>query len=286
MDIQKKTGKRGNLSNTEKAIIAEGVDAKLTTLDIQKKLQEHDTKSQVRSIITIDKHIKQLIVDDAVSLTVHNTKDLRLELHAREYYPYIVKQYTADELQYFEAMWVQLMQQFREDIKPSEEMSLKEFINLDILMTRGHIERKQHIEEAARLQKDLEKEYAKSDDDPSKDFAMITMLEQQVATVKNSAMSFTTEYVKLLDQQKSISKDLKANRDARIKRVEDSKTSWAGLMRALDDEQLRERLGDEAALMKLAKEKVRGTLSEWHEFADGVVDQPFLTPESVKKENE
>jgi hypothetical protein len=90
----------------------------------------------------------------------------------------------------------------------------------------------------------------------------------------------------LLEKQQSIHKDLKANRDARISRIENSKGTWADMLKALDDIAHRTRVGDEMAVMNLAKEKAKDNLSEWHTFEDGKVDQPFLTPETVKSEDE
>ena len=69
--------------------------------------------------------------------------------------------------------------------------------------------------------------------------------------------------------------------DQRIKRIEDSKTTFSGLLRALDEEDLRRRMGDEAELMKLAKDKSKKKLSEVHIYSDGEGDLPLLTPETV-----
>ena len=115
----------------------------------------------------------------------------------------------------------------------------------------------------------------------------IANMEQNLALVRNSVSSYTTEYTKLLDQQKSISKDLKANRDARIKRIQDSKSSWVGMVRALEaDQKLRERVGDKAEIESIAKDKAKHDLSRWHTYDDGTVDQPFLTPETVLEDDE
>ena len=34
--------------------------------------------------------------------------------------------------------------------------------------------------------------------------------------------------------------------------------------------------------MRLAMEKEKGRLSDYHKYEDGLIDQPFLTPETVK----
>jgi hypothetical protein len=41
--------------------------------------------------------------------------------------------------------------------------------------------------------------------------------------------------------------------------------------------------GEEMEKMRLAMEKEKERLSEYHKFSDHMVDQPFLTPETVKE---
>jgi len=35
--------------------------------------------------------------------------------------------------------------------------------------------------------------------------------------------------------------------------------------------------------MRLAMENQKQELSEWHKYEDGIIDQPFLTPDTVKE---
>ena len=106
-------------------------------------------------------------------------------------------------------------------------------------------------------------------------------LETQLSFARNSIANYTNEYTKLLNEQQKISKDLKATREQRIKRIEDGKSSWVGLIRMLEDEDIREKEGREMEIISMAAEKARKNLQQYHEFADNSVDRPFLTPESV-----
>ena len=117
-----------------------------------------------------------------------------------------------------------------------------------------------------------------------RDIARLTNLETQLSFARNSIANYTNEYTKLLNEQQKISKDLKATREQRIKRIEDGKSSWIGLIRMLEDEQIREREGKEMEILKHATEKSRKELVEYHEYEDGVVDRPFLTPEDINNE--
>ena len=63
------------------------------------------------------------------------------------------------ELLYFENTWVNLVKQFREDVLPAEELQIKQFITIDILINRSMKERKRHIAETEKLQKQVDLEY-------------------------------------------------------------------------------------------------------------------------------
>ena len=114
----------------------------------------------------------------------------------------------------------------------------------------------------------------------------LTNLETQLSYARNSIASYTNEFTKLLSEQQKIGKDLKATREQRIKRIEDGKSSWAGLIRMLEDETIREKQGREMEILALATDKFLDAMSEYHEYQDGEVDKPFLTPETVLKEDQ
>lgn len=202
-------------------------------------------------------------------------------LHKKYFWNELKLQFDSDELKYFESSWISLMLQFKEDILPAEEIQIKQLVTIEILVNRSMKERRKHLEEIEKLQQEINAEY-KLDED-LRDAAKLANLEQQVAYARNSIGQYTTEYTKLLGEQKTINQNLKATRDQRIKRIEDSKTTFAGLLRALDDEDLRRRMGDEAELMRLAKDKSKQKLSQVHIFSDGQGDFPLLTPEVVEE---
>ena len=47
------------------------------------------------------------------------------------------------------------------------------------------------------------------------------------------------------------------------------------------DELFRSQIGIDMEKMRLAMEKEKERLSEYHNYEDGAVDQPFLTPETL-----
>jgi hypothetical protein len=145
-------------------------------------------------------------------------------------------------------------------------------------------ERKRHISETEKLQKVVDKEYDKPED--QRDVARLMNLEQQLSFARNSIANYTNEYTKLLNEQQKISKVLKATREQRIKRIEDGKSSWVGLIRMLEDETIREREGKEMEIINMATGKFRKQLQEYHSYQDNTIDIPFLTPDTIEERND
>jgi hypothetical protein len=268
------TKKRGQLSLDEEKFITENVK----TLSI-----EQIANTLNRNTAPIKKYIIQnrLLEDDSV---VNDEEYLKNKLHSKTFWNEIKKQFDNDsgELEYFENIWINLIRQFREDVLPAEELQIKQFITIDILINRSMKERKRHIAETEKLQKLVDNEYDKPED--QRDIPRLANLETQLSFARNSIASYTNEYTKLLGEQQKISKDLKATREQRIKRIEDGKSSWVGLIRMLEDEEVREREGREMEIISIAANKARLDLEQYHQYADKTLDRPFLTPESVLDE--
>ena len=177
-----------------------------------------------------------------------------------------------------------MIKQFREDVLPAEELQIKQFITIDILINRSMKERKRHISETEKLQKAVDNEYSKPED--QRDIPKLANLETQLSFARNSIANYTNEYTKLLNEQQKISKDLKATREQRIKRIEDGKSSWVGLIRMLEDENIREQTGREMEILNMASQKAKEKLQVYHNYADNTVDLPLLTPEFMETRHE
>ena len=206
---------------------------------------------------------------------------LKRKLHSKTFWNEITRQFDEDtgELEYFENTWIGLIKQFREDVLPAEELQIKQFITIDILINRSMKERKRHISETEKLQRLVDAEYDKPED--QRDIPRLANLETQLSFARNSIASYTNEYTKLLNEQQKISKDLKATREQRIKRIEDGKSSWVGLIRMLEEETVREKEGREMEILSMASDKAKEHLYEYHNYANNMADSPILNPESL-----
>ena len=269
MEKYKPPRKRGQLSLDEEKFISDNINT-LTIEDIASHLN--------RNVAPIKRYIGE---NKLVNNEDDDSESLRYKLHSKIFWKEIKRQFndTDGELEYFEDTWINLIKQFREDVLPAEELQIKQFITIDILINRSMKERKRHIEETAKLQGEVDKEYNKPED--TRDVARLMNLETQLSFARNSIANYTNEYTKLLNEQQKISKDLKATREQRIKRVEDGKSSWVGLIRMLEDEEIREREGKEMAIIGLATDRSKSILQQYHNFQDNTIDRPFLTSETV-----
>lgn len=265
--------KRGQLSLDEEKFIRDNI----TSLSV-----EQIANSLNRNIDPVNRYIDE---NQLYALEEKGENEvLRRKLHSKTFWTEIVRQFDADtgELLYFEDTWIGLIKQFREDVLPAEELQIKQFITIDILINRSMKERKRHISETEKLQRLVDAEYDKSED--QRDIPRLANLETQLSFARNSIASYTNEYTKLLSEQQKISKDLKATREQRIKRIEDGKSSWVGLIRMLEDEEIREKEGREMEILNMATDKFKKHFYEYHEYQDNKVDKPFLNHESVADE--
>lgn len=262
--------KRGQLSLEEQKYIQENFKT-LSIADISRNLNR--TPAPIKRYIE-DARLEYLADPEGY-------ESLRIKLHSKNFWTEIKRQFdeASGELEYFENTWINLVKQFREDVLPAEELQIKQFITIDILINRSMKERKRHITDTEKLQSQVDKEYAKNEED--RDIPKLANLETQLSFARNSIANYTNEYTKLLNEQQKISKDLKATREQRIKRIEDGKSSWVGLIRMLEDEEIREKQGREMEILRMAADKSKENLTEYHTYEDNNVDKPFLLPEDV-----
>lgn len=263
--------KRGQLSLDEEQFIKDNVHI-LSINDIAERLN--------RTVAPVQRFIDENKIID--SEEAGDYEYLKQRLHTKTFWGEIKRQFDEDsgELEYFEDTWIGLIKQFREDVLPAEELQIKQFITIDILINRSMKERKRHITEIEKLQKMIDAEYAKTED--QRDAAKLINMETNIGFARTSIANYTNEYTKLLNEQQKISKDLKATREQRIKRIEDGKSSWVGLIRMLEDEDIRERKGREMEIINMATEKMKKSLAEYHQYQDHTLDRPFLTPEAIE----
>jgi hypothetical protein len=66
-----------------------------------------------------------------------------------------------------------------------------------------------------------------------------------------------------------------------MSKIENSKMSFLGWLKALQEEEVRQQEGEDMELMRAAVVVETERLSKSHKYVDDSVDQPLLTPENV-----
>ena len=78
-------------------------------------------------------------------------------------------------------------------------------------------------------------------------------------------------------------KEMKATREQRVKRLEDSKQSLVGWIAYLmGNPDVTSQYGIEMEKMRLAMTQEKERLGAYHKYTDGQVDQPFLNSDTIK----
>ena len=204
------------------------------------------------------------------------------ELKAKPYYRELSNQFSAEELEMFEFHFKKMWSQFKDDVFNTEEMQIIDTIKLEILMNRilkSQMDNQQEVLMNERLVQD-----EKARDKDQRDMDLIINMERQIAILRASQETLSKDYNDLQARKATMLKDLKGTREQRIKAIEDSKLTFASLVKKIaTDPSYRNHIGIEMEKMRLATEKEKERLSEYSNYEDGIVDQPFLTSETVKE---
>ena len=264
--------KKGRFTKTEQEFIRNN-HREMSNLDIATHLD--------RDPISIQSYIKEKIgnntLDDREIEALH-------DLQSRPFWKDLQKQFSEEELQSLLYHWSRIITQFRDDVLPTEELQIIDSIKLEILMNRALIGQQTNMRSIGEYEELVTVEKSKSLEIQDKDY--IYNLERQIAVCRAAQDSLTREYKDLQTKKASMLKDLKATREQRIKRLEDSKQTFIGWVRNLmSNPETRQQMGTDMEKMRLAMEAEKKRLSEYHKYEDGNIDQPFLTPDTVKDDN-
>jgi hypothetical protein len=259
--------KKGRLSKEEIRFISNNID-NLTVDDIAKKLD--------RDVESIDSFVKRKL-KRGLSLE----EEAAFELEDRPYWIELENQFTSEELELFKYHWTRIIAQFKDDVFPTEELQVVDVIKLEILMNRCLKSNKDNLNEMSLLEKLIRDERALEKDQRDQDYLM--NLERQMAALRASQESLNRDYRELQTKKAAMLREMKGTREQRIKRLEDSKQSFTSWIASLiQDPEKMKRYGIEMEKMRLAMLKEKERLSAFHKYEDGIIDQPFLTPDTIK----
>ena len=236
-----------------------------------------DIASQLdRNVTSVENFIKRKL-----KVGLSKIEAAAYSLEDRPYWRELESQFTTDELELFKYHWARIISQFKDDVFPTEELQVVDVIKLEILMNRCLKCNKDNIEQINTYDHMVRDERSRDKDQQDHDY--IINLERQIASLRASQESLNRDYRELQAKKGSMLKEMKGTREQRIKRLEDSKqsfTSWVASM--MQDPERMKQYGIEMEKMRSAMSNEKERLSNFHQYDDGTVDQPFLTPDTVK----
>jgi hypothetical protein len=260
--------RKGRMSKVETKFITENAD----TMEVEDIATRID-----RDPAAVEKFIKRKL-----HLGLSDEEEVAYALEERPYWPVLKQQFTGDELELVKYHWGRIISQFKDDVFPTEEIQVIDVIKLELLMNRSLKYNKQNIDELNVLEKLVAEERSVDADQRDRDYIM--NMERQIATIRASQESLNRDYRDLQTKKSAMLKEMKGTREQRIKRLEDSRQTFTGwVAHLMHNPQLTKQYGLEMEKMRLAMEKEKARLSEYHTYNDGLVDQPFLTPETAKE---
>mgnify|MGYP003121571285 FL=1 len=204
------------------------------------------------------------------------------DLENRPYWIEVRQQFTEEELKLFKYHWARIISQFRDDVIPTEELQVVDLIKLELLMNRSLKQNKDNIQQISALEGLVQQERARDPD--QQDVDMVFNMERQIASLKASQESLNKDYRELQTKKNSMLKEMKATREQRVKRLEDSKQSLVGWIAYLmGNPDVTSQYGIEMEKMRLAMIQEKERLAGYHKYTDGQVDQPFLNSDTIKE---
>jgi hypothetical protein len=204
------------------------------------------------------------------------------ELHAGSNWLSIKEQFTDKELTFYENMYVNYRQQFK-DMTSTELTQLYHMITLEVFMNRHNLDRRKIQEEIDVFEKFLQKE--RDLPEGQRDILKLTNMENTLLACRGASGAKTKEYKDLLDKHSDIMKTLKGTRDQRIKNIED-RGKFIGILKDLEVADRRKAIGEITSLMDLATAEEKERLSQPHQYMDKTIDQPLLNADTVLDDEE
>ena len=204
------------------------------------------------------------------------------DITTRPFWINIKQQFSPDEQKMFIFHWGEIVKQFRDDVLPTEEWQIIDVIKINLLLDRLLTEKQSNILNQEELDGMIDKEKEEDIPDADRIFNWIT----QIAGLRGAQESIDRRYKDFLIQKNNLLEKLKATRADRVKVLENAKHNikdW--LKRIISDKDMRTRLGFDMERMRLAMYAEKARLTEYHEYQNKEVDQPFLTPDTVKDDN-
>lgn len=267
--------KTGRWSNEELKYTKELVEQGLSYEQIAEKINR--PPETIKQCVE-DKLLMNLT--DTAKLVRKVEFDIKNSLEWRE----LAKQISPDEQDLFIYHWREILAQFNNDVAHTERLQIIDVVRIEILMNRVLVKINDYNNIISNFQSLHTAEMFK--DPLLRNTQNMLDYQKRIAESTLAIGQLNKELSDLHAKKSNVLKDIKGTREQRVKRIEESKETFNGLVAAiLDSPELRTKWGRYMEKFRIAKDVQFEKMSEYHEYADGEVEQPLLSSETLKDDN-
>ena len=236
-----------------------------------------------RKAETIQKYVENTLMMN-LSEKTQSTKLAEKDIKSSPEWKEIEKQLSPEEQEMFLHHWREIIAQFKNDSTHTEKLQVIDVIRNEILINRVMKKIYNATKDVDSYRHSYEVELLK--DMQFRDTQVIIELQRKIADCNIAVGAYNKEYKELMEKKQSILADLKATRACRVKRIEDSKESLTGWVAAiLAAPEIRRDLGINMEKFRIAQQVEYERLSDYHNFADGILEQPIISHSNIKTDN-
>ncbi len=255
------------------ATLRQGRFTKEELADIEQLVKDGMASTEIAT--RLNRSIKSIL--DRVAFV---DKDKTLDIRETDQWPVLKQQFSKEEQDMFIYHWKEIISQFKDDVPHTEKMQIIDLIKVDIIMNRLLTQERQQKLDIEELRRLCEEEKEKVLADQNHD--LIFNYEKQIGFAMAAQTDVHKSFETLLKDKKQMLSAMKATREQRIKRIEDSKETIVGWMRnLLLHPEERMQVGIDMEKMRIAVQVEADRLSGWHKYEDEMLDQPFLNKDTV-----
>lgn len=204
---------------------------------------------------------------------------IKTQLLSESFWDKIKMQLTETEVNYFIAQYCEHILQLEKlaPVEHTEKMQVMDLIRNNILLDRILAGQKSGYDQYLTVMARIDQL------DPVTEAADITVLRKIAQEFEHNFSNYTKETKALQDAIDKSRKDLKGTREQRAQDLKALAKDFEKLVKQLQGREFKDSEGAEINVFRAAMEVEKKRLQQWHEFVDGEMDIPLLTPEIIDK---
>lgn len=206
-------------------------------------------------------------------------KDYIAILRAKHYWSELKKQLLDNEVAFFEQEWSSYLQQFPDTVH-TDEIMIADTIMLTIQINRCLEDKRRMLSEMDSIQHFIDDELKLPEEQRDRD--ALSNWHTQMNAVRISLANLDKRYLDIQQRKDAKFSHLKATRDQRLERVQNSTKNFFELVKMLDDRAERLRQNRAESLILDAAAETKKQLMSQRKYADGQVDSPLLSSDTIE----